>query len=74
MNVVSLNPDKKRKQDIIDVFQEMIQMVEDGEIDEFVACSTNKDGDVKIHAVCNDFVGGVGLYEIGKTIFMTQQN
>jgi hypothetical protein len=76
MNVVSIDPREKeetrRKQDMLEVIDFMRKQIEDGDIKEFVATSLNKDGDVQVHASCLDLPGGVGLYEIGKQIFIDQ--
>jgi hypothetical protein len=73
MKVVSIDPkikiDEKRKTEMLEVLDEMKKMVESGEIEEFVACSSGK-GDCKIHASCLDMVGGVGLFEVGKHLLI----
>jgi molybdopterin/thiamine biosynthesis adenylyltransferase len=76
MNVVTLDPkskqDEQRKADMLEVLEEMKRMVESGEIEEFVACSTGK-GECKIHASCLDGVGGVGLFEVGKHLLIQHE-
>lgn len=76
MKVVTFNPQqeqvKKHKQDLLDILDNMKAMVENGTIDEFVAASVSKNGETQIHACVKDFVGGVGLFEIGKNIFLLQ--
>jgi hypothetical protein len=76
MQVVNINDvnQKKRKQELIEILDAMKRMVETDEITEFVAASLSLEGDVKIHACCKDFAGGVGLYEIGKHIFIAQEH
>lgn len=64
---------KKRKAELLETLEEIKKMVENNEITEFVATSINDDGDVRIHAYCKDFVGGVGMFEIGKQIFISQE-
>lgn len=73
-NVVSISQKKEdsRKQDLLDVLDEMKRRVESGEITEFIAASLDDDGDVQIHASVRDIAGGVGLFEIGKKIFIDQ--
>jgi hypothetical protein len=46
--------------------KKMRKQVEEGRIKEFVACSSDQDGDIQIHASVLDLPGGVGLFEIGK--------
>lgn len=72
MNVVSISQKKEdtRKQDLLEVLEEMRLRVESGEMTEFVAASLDADGDVQIHANVRDIAGGVGLFEIGKKIFI----
>jgi hypothetical protein len=74
MNVVSIDSGKKeqQKQDLLDVIDEIRSQIVDGEITEFVAASIGLDGEAQIHVLTKDFAGGVGLYEIGKQIFISQ--
>lgn len=76
MNVVSIDAPKKAqvKQDLLDVLDEMRAQVESGEIVEFVAASIDDQGDSQIHVMTKDFAGGVGLYEIGKHMFINQMS
>lgn len=48
----------------------MKKEVESGNIDEFVAASIGESGEIQIHAAVKDFIGGVGLFEIGKKIMI----
>ena len=76
MNVVSIDPkskqDEQRRAEMLSVLEEMKTMVESGEIEEFVACSTGN-GECKIHASCLDGVGGVGLFEVGKHLLIKHE-
>lgn len=74
MQVVSIDAAKKQqtKQDLLDVLDEMRAQIDEGEITEFVATSMGPDGEAQIHVMTKDFAGGVGLYEIGKHIFINQ--
>ena len=76
MKVISIDPkikiDEKRKSDMLEVLDEMKRMVESGEIEEFVACSSGN-GECKIHASCLDGVGGVGLFEVGKHLLIQHE-
>jgi hypothetical protein len=76
MKVVSIDPkikiDEQRKAEMLEVLNEMKSMVESGEIEEFVACSSGK-GECKIHASCLDGVGGVGLFEVGKHLLIQHE-
>jgi hypothetical protein len=35
--------------------------------------SIDKEGEVNIHASVKDLIGGVGLFEVGKNILISQQ-
>jgi hypothetical protein len=74
MNVVTIDPKQKkeeeRKEALLEVLAEIQQQVKDGEITEFVACSLNSNGEAQIHASCLDTMGGIGLFEVGKTILI----
>ena len=76
MNVVSIDPKAKqkeqRREEMLEVIEQMRQMVENGEIEEFVACSS-ADGECKIHASCLDAAGGIGLFEIGKHLLIEHE-
>jgi hypothetical protein len=75
MEVVNLfdRSESKRKAELLEILDELRSRVEKGEVDEFVAASIDPDGDVQIHACVKDIAGGVGLFEIGKHILITQQ-
>jgi len=61
----------KRKQDMLDVIDQMRMMVQSGEITEFVACSMDEDGITQIHVCALDLPGSVGLFEIGKHLLIS---
>lgn len=63
---------KKRREELLEVLDDLRNKVEAGEIEEFVAASISTDGDVQIHASIFDTAGGIGLFEIGKHILITQ--
>lgn len=74
-NVLTFNSKKKaqeedRKRQLIEVLDTMKAQIECGEIQEFVACSLDKDGIAQIHVSTLDYAGGVGLFEIGKTMLI----
>lgn len=77
MKVVNLDPakeqKKKHREEVCELLDEMKKMVMDGGIDEFVAASIGENGEIQIHAVCRDFLGGLGLFEAGKKIFIDQK-
>lgn len=75
MKIVSINErsEQKQKSDLLEVLDDLRTQIESGNIEEFVVSSMTKDGGVEIHASVKDLVGGVGLFEIGKNILISQQ-
>ena len=65
---------EKRKAALLDILNHMKEQIEAGEIQEFTATSFDKDGEAQIHCYVGDVAVGVGLFEIGKNILMTQYN
>lgn len=74
MKVVQIDAVKKEqtRQDLLEVLEEIRDQVEEGLILELVATSMGPDGEAQIHVLTKDFAGGVGLYEIGKHMFINQ--
>lgn len=65
---------KKRRDDLVKILEDIIDRVQNGEIDEFVGASLGPDGIPQLHAFVKDYVGGIGLFEIGKnTLIATMQ-
>jgi hypothetical protein len=75
MKVVSINEktDDKRKEDMLEVINEIRDQIEAGEITEFVACSLDLEGLGQIHVSTLDVPGAVGLFEIGKHLLISQE-
>ena len=75
MNVVTIESKKneKRKEDMLEVIDEMRRQIEEGQMVEFVSASLDKDGLAQIHICAMDMPGAVGLYEIGKHMVITQE-
>lgn len=75
MEVVSINKrnEAKKKSDLLEILDHLRKAVEAGEIEEFVTSSVTPDGDVQIHVASKDFLGAVGLFEIGKQILISQE-
>ena len=77
MNVVTLDPKTKqkqqRKEEMLEVLEEMRRQIEEGMIEEFVACSHGESEGVQIHASLADSLGGVGLLEVGKHLLIEHQ-
>jgi hypothetical protein len=75
MEVININDrnEKRRKDNMLDVIDEVRKRIEDGSMEEFVMSSIDKEGEVLIHASVKDLIGGVGLFEVGKNILIQQQ-
>lgn len=65
---------EKRKQNLLEILDHMKQGIEAGEIQEFTATSLDNNGEAQIHCYVGDVAVGVGLFEIGKNILLTQYN
>ena len=65
---------QKRKDAMLDILEHMRKGIESGEIQEFTATSLDDAGEAQIHCYVGDVAVGVGLFEIGKNILMTQYN
>ena len=64
--------DEQRKEALLEVVDKMREQIEDGTILELVACSLDNQGECQIHVYVGDKAAGVGLYEFGKHILLTQ--
>lgn len=64
----------KRKNELLEVLDEMRKQIEEGVIQEFVAASIDDTGEIQLHACVKDSVGAVGLFEMGKYIFISQEH
>ncbi len=80
MEVVSINTKRKeelreeeQKQAMLNVLDYMRQMVEEGYMKEFVACSIDQDGECQIHVSAQDLPGAIGLFEIGKHLLISNE-
>ena len=76
MNVVTMDPKAKqkqqRKEEMMEVLDEIRKQIEEEETTEFIACSNGGNG-VQIHASLDDSLGGVGLLEVGKHLLIDLQ-
>ena len=69
-NVFTFDPkqkaDDERKEQLLEVLEELKKQIDDGDIKELVACTMNREGASQIHVSALDLPGAVGLFEIGK--------
>jgi hypothetical protein len=75
MEVINItdNSEQRRKANLLEVIDEVRKRIEEGNMEEFVMASIDKEGEVNIHASAKDLIGGVGLFEVGKNILIQQQ-
>jgi hypothetical protein len=75
MQVVSINDktEAKKKADLLEILDHLRAEVERGDIEEFVTTSVDKEGEVQIHVASKDFIGAIGLFEIGKHILISRE-
>lgn len=64
--------EQEQKSAMIDVLEYMKKQVEEGIIKEFVSTSIDQDGVCQIHVAAMDLPGGIGLFEIGKHMLISQ--
>jgi hypothetical protein len=62
------------KKDLLEIIDNFRQMIVDDEIIEFAISSLDVEGEVVITTCCNDFLGGIGLFEMGKHTLMMQSS
>lgn len=62
------------QKDLLEILDSFRKMVVDGEIVEFAISSVDVGGEVVITTCCKDFIGGVGLFEMGKHTLMMQSS
>jgi hypothetical protein len=62
------------KKDLLEIIDNFRQMIVDDEIIEFAISSVDVDGEVVITTCCKDFLGGIGLFEMGKHTLMMQSS
>jgi hypothetical protein len=75
--IVSLITKEKSEQeeynkDLLEILDNFRKMVANGEIVEFAISSLDVEGEVVITTCCKDFIGGIGLFEMGKHTLMMQ--
>ena len=60
--------------DLLEIVDNFRKMVANGEVVEFVISSLDTEGEVVITSCCKDFIGGIGLFEMGKHTLMMQSS
>jgi DNA polymerase/3'-5' exonuclease PolX len=77
MKIVSMDAAKdlaeKQKKDLLEVLDTMRDLVEKGEMKELVCASIDSEGEVSIHVCVKDFLGALGMFELGKKLLIEEQ-
>lgn len=58
--------------EVIEIISQLYEMAKNGEITEFASTVVLKSGSTEIYTVASDIVSGVGLYEVGKSLFIAE--
>ena len=69
MKVVELDSsknEKKTKQHMLDILEEVRKNIEDGTIKEYLVASMDSDAEITLYGHTNDFVGTIGMLETAK--------
>jgi hypothetical protein len=77
MNVIPLDTSKKRKQnkqEMLEVIEMLRQRIEEDDLEEFVTATMSPTGEIQIYIHVKDYIGGIGLFEIGKLTFINQMD
>jgi hypothetical protein len=77
MEVISLNPKEskkkeKAKEELLEMLDTVRGLAANGELEEFVMAWCGPEGEVQITVNIKDMIGGIGLFEVGKHILITQ--
>ena len=60
--------------ELLEIVDNFRKMVAKGEVVEFAISSLDIEGEVVITTCCKDFIGGIGLFEMGKHTLMMQSS
>lgn len=74
MDVVAFNAKKKahEKEELTDLLDTVRDAVENDEVAEIVCLTIDHDGQVKLHGVVKDHLGGIGALEVAKSIMISE--
>lgn len=62
--------ERRKIEDRVFILEQFIEKVEAGEVVEFVISAAGPDGSVEVSMYSQDFLGAVGMFEVGKHIIM----
>lgn len=75
MEIVTLDPKlskKKQREELLEMLDTVRGLAANGELEEFVMAWCGPEGEVQITVNIKDMIGGIGLFEVGKHILITQ--
>ena len=65
--------ERRKIEDRVFILEQLIEKVQAGELVEFVLAGAGPDGSVEVTMYSQDFLGAVGMFEIGKHIIMSTE-
>jgi hypothetical protein len=60
----------RTREELLEVIDALRELIAAGEVVEFVSTAVHTTGDMEIYSVVNNVATGIGLYEIGKQLFI----
>lgn len=76
MEVININPKETRKAQhkefLLKLIEDIRMQIEQDEVCELVVCSMTNFNDPQVHTSTVDPVVGIGLFELGKSLLLTQ--
>lgn len=75
-NVVSLTSkkDAEKQKSLIEALNFIIEQVKNGDVEEVIAVTLDKDGSPSLTAIVQDEVGAYGMFELGKQMLFQQMS
>lgn len=65
--------ERRKIEDRVFLLEQFIEKVQAGEVTEFVIAAAGPDGSVEVSMYSQDFLGAVGMFEVGKHIIMSAE-
>jgi hypothetical protein len=59
---------------MLEVIEMLRQRIEEDDLEEFVTATMSPTGEIQIYIHVKDYIGGIGLFEIGKLTFINQMD
>ena len=67
---INAKKDAERKQDLKEIVQRILEGIESGEVQELICVTLDGEGEATLGAYVQDVVGGMGMFEMGKIMFL----